>query len=393
MLTNILRRQMLTPRRAVSSSLALMTALVLGMVMVSAGQAQTFTTLYNFTGGADGGYPSGGLVQDTAGSLYGTTADGGSSGYGTVFKLDTAGKETVLHSFKGADGSYPGMGPLVMDSAGTLYGTTFYGGASGYGTVFKLDTAGQETVLHSFTGKDGSYPTAGVIRDSARNLYGTTLAGGTSDYGTVFKLSKAGRLTVLHSFRNTDGAYPIAGVVLDSKGNLYGATEEGGPLGYGTVFKLSKIGKETVLFYFGESNGSLPWGTPFMDASGDLYGTADEGGFLYDRGTVWRFTKTGGLGVLHQFAGGTSDGEYPRAGVVLDSNGNLYGNTEWGGSSGSYGTVYELSGATVTLLHTFSGPDGSFPVGTVLRDANGNLYGATTAGGSYGAGTVWEITP
>jgi len=238
---------MLTPRRAVSSSFALLTALVLlGMVMVSAGHAQTFTTLYSFTGGADGGYTSGGLMQDTAGDLYGTTADGGASGYGTVFKLATAGKETVLHSFRGADGSYPGMGPLILDSAGTLYGTTYYGGASGYGTIFALDTAGQETVLHSFTGKDGSYPIAGVTRDSAGNLYGTTLAGGTSDYGTVFKLSKAGRLTVLHSFKDTDGSYPIAGVVRDSKGNLYGATEEGCPNGWGMVFKLTARGESSI---------------------------------------------------------------------------------------------------------------------------------------------------
>jgi len=157
---------------------------------------------------------------------------------------------------------------------------------------------------------------------------------------------------------------------------------------------LSKIGKETVLFYFNdETNGSLPWGTPFMDASGALYGTAEESAF---DGTVWRFTKKGGVSVLHQFVGGKSDGAYPRAGVVLDSKGNLYGDTEWGGGIGFeqfYGTVYELSGGTLTLLHVFSGSDGSFPVGTVLRDANGNLYGATTAGGSYGAGTVWEISP
>ena len=213
-MTNVVQGKMLTLRPAVSSGLlALLTALVLGVIIAPTTQAQTFTNLYNFTGKADGGYPSGGLVQDAAGNFYGTTADGGASGYGTVFKLDTAGKETVVHSFTGTDGQSPDLVTLVLDSAGTLYGTTFYGGASGYGTVFKVTKAGKETVLHSFTGTDGSYPAAGIIQDNAGNLYGTTVAGGTSGYGTVFKLSKAGKLTVLHSFTDTDGSYPMAGVV------------------------------------------------------------------------------------------------------------------------------------------------------------------------------------
>jgi uncharacterized repeat protein (TIGR03803 family) len=135
--------------------------------------------------------PFAGLILDKAGNLYGTTAYGGASGLGTVFKLDTSGNETVLHGFTGTggDGANPYAG-LIMDKAGNLYGTTGYGGASGAGTVIKLDTSGNETVLHSFTGypSDGATPFAGLIMDKAGNLYGTTISGGAFDAGTVFKL-------------------------------------------------------------------------------------------------------------------------------------------------------------------------------------------------------------
>ncbi len=153
----------------------------------------TGQTSYPF--GTDGAFPSGGLVRDKAGNLYGTTPVGGASCCGTVFKLDTTGKETVLYSFTGPDGELPIAG-LVRDKAGNLYGTTASGGASGFGTVFKLDTSGTETVLYSFTGStDGLEPFGGLVRDKAGNLYGTTIGP-----GTVFKLDTTGTETVLHSF-------------------------------------------------------------------------------------------------------------------------------------------------------------------------------------------------
>jgi len=152
-------------------------------------QAQTFTVLHSFTGGTDGASPQGGLVRDKAGNLYGTTASGGASGNGVVFKLDTTGTETVLHSFTGPDGTLPYAG-LVGDKAGNLYGTTAFGGTLGDGTVFKVDTTGTETVLHSFTGADGGEPLwAALVRDKAGNLYGTTYGNGTFGYGVVFKLT------------------------------------------------------------------------------------------------------------------------------------------------------------------------------------------------------------
>ena len=181
-----------------SVALALAIVLVPAVIATHLAQAQTFSVLHAFTGGADGILPRAGLVRDAAGNLYGTTEGGGASGNGTVFELDTTGKGTVLHSFTGGvDGSAPFAG-LVRDRNGNLYGTTEFGGASSEGTVFKLDTTGKETVLHSFTGgADGAFPQAGLIRDDAGNLYGTAQFGGdltcSSPFlggcGTVFKLT------------------------------------------------------------------------------------------------------------------------------------------------------------------------------------------------------------
>jgi uncharacterized repeat protein (TIGR03803 family) len=261
-------------------------------------QAQTLTVLHRFTSSPDGAYPYAGLVRDAAGNLYGTTYEGGSSdlrdgvsGYGTVFKLDTSGTETVLHRFTSSpDGAYPYAG-LVRDAAGNLYGTTSEGGSSDYGTVFKLDTSGNETVLHNFTGGDGSYPYAGLVRDATGNLYGTTLYGGASGVGTVFKLDTSGNETVLHNFTGGDGAYPYAGLVRDATGNLYGTTFRGGSSDYGTVFKLDTSGTETVLHSFtGYSDGSNPRGGLVMDAAGNLYGTTEMIGEAF--GTVFKLAVT-----------------------------------------------------------------------------------------------------
>jgi uncharacterized repeat protein (TIGR03803 family) len=199
-------------------------------------------------GTPDGEDPYSGVLRDKAGNLYGTTQYGGAKGgFGTVYKLTAKGKLTLLHSFAGTpDGVNPFAG-LLMDAAGNLYGTTYYGGTNGgFGTVFKLTPKGKLTLLHSFAGMpDGQNPYARLIRDSAGNLYGTTFYGGTSGYGAVFKLDTVGKLTILHSFSgSTDGAHPIAGLILDKAGSLYGTTSDGGDLncgfsGCGTVFKVT----------------------------------------------------------------------------------------------------------------------------------------------------------
>jgi uncharacterized repeat protein (TIGR03803 family) len=321
---------------------------LLGSVAAPQVCAQTFTVFYSFTGYPENGVsPFGSLVMDPAGNLYGVTQAGGSPpplDGGTVFKLDPSGNESVLHSFTGGDGSIPYAG-LVIDTAGNLYGTTLFGGSSGYGTVFKLDPSGTETVLHSFTnsGGDGAYPFAGLLVDKVGNLYGTTDVGGSFGYGTVFKLDRSGTETLLHSFTNTggDGAYPLAGLVMDTAGNLYGTTNDGGSSGYGTVFKLDSSGTETVLHSFTNSSGgdgAYPFAGLVMDTAGNLYGTTIQGGSS-NYGTVFKLDPSGTETVLHSFA--YSDGAAPIAGLVMDPAGNLYGTTFEGGSSG-YGTVFKL---------------------------------------------------
>jgi uncharacterized repeat protein (TIGR03803 family) len=262
------------------------------------------------------------VVQDSAGNLYGTTGYGGMGGgpncgnfgCGTIFRLDTTGKETVLHSFVGTDGHAP-RGSLIRDAAGNLYGNTYEGGSfdcqgPGCGTLFKLDTRGAETILHVFLSTEpyGIIPFGGLIRDRAGNLYGTTNAGGAfPENGTIFKLDPAGVMTVLYNFMGgTDGSGSFAPLIQDSSGNLYGTTELGGDpsckllgtsLGCGTVFKLDAVGRETVLYRFkgGRDGGFLEAGL-VMDAAGKLYGTTSLGGNLACNnnglgcGVVWEVT-------------------------------------------------------------------------------------------------------
>ena len=213
------------------------------------------TVLHTFSAGTDGRNPQGGLIADSAGNLYGTTLGGGAYGSGTVFKIDRARTETVLYSFQygtsgGSDGGLP-SGNLVRDAAGNLYGTTQVGGGPdacfgvGCGTVFKVDLTGNETVVHAFTDGDGADPVTGVIRDAAGNLYGTTYEGGPgglSGFGTVFKVDSTGRETLLYQFTGgLDGAYPYGSLLMDPSGNLFGTTSTGGPLDVeaGVIYRIA----------------------------------------------------------------------------------------------------------------------------------------------------------
>ena len=356
------------------------------------------TVLYSFTGGADGGQTRAGVIRDSAGNLYGTTYGGGASGYGVVYKVDAAGHETVLYTFTGgADGMWLYAG-VIRDSAGNLYGTTYGGGAANAGVVFKLDTAGNETVLYNFTGGiDGAGPQAGVIRDSAGNLYGTAGGGIVSacqrGCGVVYKLDTAGRETVLYTFTGgADGANPSAGVIGDSAGNLYGTTSGGGTAGYGVVYKLDKAGHETVLYSFtGGADGDSPFTGVIRDSEGNLYGTASSaGGTPCCAGVVFKVSASGQETVLYTFTGGAG-GSYPN-GVIRDSAGNLYGTTGGGGTA-NVGLVYELDAAgQESVLYGFPGPaDGSCPQAGVIRDSAGNLYGTTVSGGLGNGGVVYKL--
>jgi uncharacterized repeat protein (TIGR03803 family) len=272
------------------------------------------TVLHSFTGGADGAHPSG-AVFDPAGNLHGTASHGGISNFGVVFKLEPGDRYHITHSFTGTDGSYPSG--VVRDSAGNFYGVTFNGGAHDAGVVYKLDSTGRETVLYSFTGgADGANPHLGVVLDSAGNLYGTTAYGGAFGFGVVYKVDSAGKETVLHSFTGgTDGATPLGGVILDSNGNLYGTTGGHGAH-WGVVYELDSTGRETVLHSFtGGVDSGTPMGSVILDSAGNLFGTTFGG--RSDNGVVYKLGPARKkLTVLHAFTGG-ADGAHPPSGVIL----------------------------------------------------------------------------
>jgi len=391
---------------------------VLGLAMLATAsvQAQILKTLYNFNGTPDGALPVGGVVR-IGNSFYGTTANGGTDSLpGTVFKVDLKGNETTLYSFSGSPDGYVPLAGLIKDSDGNLYGTTAYGGLYGFGTIFEVSKTGVETVLYSFSGypADGVYPQAGLVRDAAGNLFGTTQYGGpgscqingfTEGCGTVFMLSNTGVETVLHGFVSgtTDGQLPIARLLLDAAGNLYGTTCHGGTQGNGTVFKVTPGGTETVMYSFaGTPDGSCPLAGLILHA-GIFYGTTYQGG-ASNYGTVFKLTKAGQETVLYSFSALHQDGHYPQAALIRDSSGNLYGTTLGGGIETKYchviengcGVIFKLSSAgKETVLHRFAGYpiEGASPISDLLRDSLGNLYGTTDIGGTAEAGTVFEWAP
>ena len=301
------------------------------------------TVLHSFKGGvSDGEFPEAGLIWDSAGNLYGTTTLGGAAGYGTVFKVTAKGEETVLHSFGKSkdDGRYPSAS-LTFDSKGDLYGTTQQGGSAGFGTIFKVDGTGKETIVHNFAGNphDGQYPVQSMIRDSKGNFYGATELGGTVNDGTIFKLDSLGNETVLFSFvGGSGGSNPFGGVVIDSAGNLYGGVPYGGN-GIGLIFELDTSANETVLYTFSGSDGSYPSSNLIRDSHGNLFGTTEFGGAL-GAGVAFEVSRSGTETVLHNFGG--SDGSDILTPLVIDTTGNLYGTTTEGGANGQ-GTVFKLS--------------------------------------------------
>lgn len=327
--------------------------------------------------------------------------------------LGSAQTFTVLHNFAGpSDGGVPYA--ALVDASGVLYGATYVGGTGlctieyetvGCGIVFK-EVGTNETVLYSFRGNpDGSFPAGGLVRDKLGNLYGTTSEGGAYGYGMVFRITGK-KETVLYNFKGVpDGAYPTGTLVRDASGNFYGVTGNGGAnLGYGgnsggggTVFKLGAKGNETILYSFCSApnctDGANPRAGLIMDAAGNLYGTTTGGGNP-GTGTVFKLNTSGTETVLFNFCYEPGCGSQPEGGLVMDASSNLYGTTEFGGTD--QGVVFKLdTSGNETVLYTFCSSEpscgGTFPIAGLIMDAKGNLYGTASAGGKGGGGTVFEL--
>lgn len=404
-------------RRLAIAGLAALLSLILVPMAPAHGSGWKFRNLHVFCDKAlcpGGSSPAGGLVRDKAGNLYGATTSGGDFGQGTVFELTADGRERVLYSFCAiapdcADGSSP-VGSLVMDQSRNLYGTTQFGGnvsppeitmpraggdqrPPGFGVVFKVTPAGEETVLYKFCSApkcaDGVFPTGSLVVDASGNLYGTA-GGGSSGEGVVFELTPAGEETILYNFCSlsgcADGAGPNGGLLIDQSGTLYGTTQEGGnaaqfPGGAGIAFKLTNAGAQTVLHTFCSlsfcTDGATPNGGLVRDKSGNLYGTASGG----DRapGIVFKLAENGTETVLHRFAHPVNAD--PAAGLAIDRFGNLFGTTVNGGRV-FHGSVFEIiSSGEQRLLHSFclmaQCADGSLPQASLLIGPSGELFGTT----------------
>jgi uncharacterized repeat protein (TIGR03803 family) len=372
----------------------------------------TFTSLYSFTGGTDGANPEAALVQGSDGSFYGTTYNGGSSNLGVVFNITTNGALTSLHSFAGGtDGANP-KAALVQGSDGYFGGTTYSGGTSNLGTVFKITTNGTLFSLSFTNAIEGAYPQGALVKvgDDNYNYYGTTYRGGGTNaglkavgFGTVFKVNTTnGVLTTLYSFTDgVDGAYPQAGLALGGDGNLYGTTSSGGLTysqgGYGTVFKITTNGALTSLYSFtGNADGAYPQAALAVGADGNFYGTASSGGVGYTaggNGAVFRIAPNGTFAAVYAFPG-LNDGQGASA-VVHGTDGNFYGTTQYGGVNGGNGNVLKMTAnGGLTSLYSFAGSyDGSNPQAALVQGGNGSFYGTTANMGSNNAGTVFSIAP
>src|SRR5215472_11287910 len=249
---------------------SILTSMLLALATMTTAFGQVETVLHSFSPPAPkGAQPIKALIRDAQGNLYGATESGGRYGAGVIYRVSPAGAIKALYSFTGgADGSEPFAG-VISDQSGNLYGTTFLGGSSGQGVVFKLDPTGHETVLWNFTGgNDGGNPNSSLVLDSAGNLFGTALNGGAANLGVVFKIDPSGHESVLHTFTTGNGGCtPDGSLVMDSAGNLYGATTYCGAPGFGVVFKLDTNGKETVLHAFtGPADGGNPNGSLVRDS-------------------------------------------------------------------------------------------------------------------------------
>jgi len=366
-------------------------------------------------------YSNGGVVHDRGGDLFGVTYSGGANSYGDVYELTPSGSSynlTDIHDFTGpgGDGQYPNTESPYLDGSGNLFLTATQGGTGNAGTAIKLSPSGsgyKETAAFAFDTTDGGQPNASLVK-SGPSLYTTTVKGGANGFGAIVALSSSTLSEkLLYSFAGTpsDGQSPAANLTPDGQGNLFGTTQSGGSgggtgcagVGCGTVFKFVPTktgGTETVLWNFGLSSndGENPFAPPIVDSAGNLYGTTVYGGVGTTHGTVWKLTLgRGGYAetILYSFGttGGNNDGCYPVGGLILRGT-TLYGTTSGCGANGDNGTIFSISttGTNYAILHSFDDTDGKTPeFATWSFKGRTTLYGTTGAGGVGGTGVVWRF--
>jgi uncharacterized repeat protein (TIGR03803 family) len=393
--------------------------------------AQTFTNLGDLDG-SDGAFPQqNALIQGTDGNFYGTTLNGGAFGHGTtfgqgtVYKVTADGTVSALYVFcslaQCADGAQP-TSSLVLGGDGNFYGATTGGGANNSGTFFKLTPDGTLTTLYSFCSQtncaDGDGPSGAMVMGFDGNFYGATAGNIAANRGagTIFKITPSGVLTTLHTFCSVtncaDGVNVRAGLVRARDGSFYGTTLEGGTTGLGTIFRFTPTGQFKTLYTFcSEANcadGESPYGPLAVGANGNVYGTVSGGGSggLFHAGTAFQLAPDGTYTVLYNFCTVSTclDGAVPWGGLVLATDGRLYGTTVEGGFN-DRGIVFRMtSGGVLTRLHSFDATDGAAPLSAVVEGTDGNIYGTTTNGGPrnkalcanggppFGCGTTFRLS-
>lgn len=341
-------------------------------------------TIFHFSPSSDGAGGAGAMVELEDGNLYGATREGGPFGRGTIFRLTPEGELTTLYNFQGKeDRGYPGR--LVLGPDGFLYGVTHW--AAGYATLFKISPTGTFTTVHSYTSEQENL-TGDLVLGSDGNFYTTIALGGASHEGAIVKVTPAGELTVVHNFMQaTDGAEPYCTLVQDSNGFLYGETSIRGANDNGTIFRCSPAGDFAVLHHFTAPEGR-PLGDMVLGSDGSIYGVTMGGG-VYFSGIVFRLAPNGAFTVLHDFEQGL--GVYGTT-LMIASDDTLYGASASGENGAGY--LFQVApNGTFSVLYTFEGgSDGSNP-GALMQATNGRLYGSTASnGGADGLGTLFSLS-
>jgi uncharacterized repeat protein (TIGR03803 family) len=348
----------------------------------------SITTLHAFNG-LDGARPEAPLFQASDGWIYGTTLATGPmiDGPGTIFRISLQGQFELLYTLSGADGLYMSAG-LVEGPDGLLYGGTFYGGAYGYGTIFRIDGAGNFEKIHDLDNMlgEGSDIRDSLILSSDGNLWGVAYQGANG--GTIFKISTAGDWTTVHSFNATEVVYPSGSLLLGSDGWMYGTAQQAASPAYGGVYRVAVDGTFEVLAKFNHTAATKPSLGVVEGPDGYLYGGTEQDG-AYGYGALFRVSPSGALEYLHDFAGPEGRGECR---LMRASDGTLYGVTSQGGAS-DRGTIFRYDTPSgYTVLHEFDETEGANPRTPLIEATDGDFYGATSAGGADGLGTIFRFS-